>query len=283
MPSVREIKRRIKSVQSTAKVTKAMSMIAASKIRKTQEAALLSRPYNQMIGEFVNTIVSGVTNEDSVHPLLEKREIKSNQIILITPDKGLTGGLNNNVNRFANDLMKSNGSENFVIAVGKKGFDFVERSKYELSSVFTDIGESPDISDIFPISKIAIDNYVSGNVDAVSVIFTEYISSTVQKPVVLPLLPIEQSDLKSVDFIAEPNTNDLIKIILPKFVEVQIFHCLLESIASEQSARMVAMQKASDAANEMIDDLTLKMNKARQEMITNELLDIVGGVEAQTS
>lgn len=282
MPSVREIKRRIKSVQSTAKVTKAMSMIAASKMRKTQEAALLSRPYNQMIGEFVNAIVPGVSNDDLVHPLLEKREIKFNQIILITPDRGLTGGLNNNVNRFANNLMKSNGSENFVIAVGKKGFEFAERSKYEISSVFTDIGESPDISEILPISKIAIDNYVSGKVDGVSVIFSEYVSSTMQKPVVLPLLPIEQTDLKSVDFIAEPNINDLIKIILPKFVEVQIFHCLLESIASEQSARMVAMQKATDAANEMIGDLTLKMNKARQEMITNELLDIVGGVEAQT-
>ena len=283
MPSVREIKRRIRSVQSTAKVTKAMSMIAASKMRKTQQAALLSRPYNQMIKEFVNAIVPGVSNDDLAHPLLDKREIKSNQIILITPDKGLTGGLNNNVNRFANDLMKSNGSDNFVIAVGKKGFEFVERSKHELSSVFTDIGESPDISDILPVSKIAIDNYISGKVDGVSVIFSEYVSSTLQKPVVLPLLPIEQTDLKSVDFIAEPNINDLIKIILPKFVEIQIFHCLLESIASEQSARMVAMQKATDAANEMIDDLTLKMNKARQETITNELLDIVGGVEAQTS
>lgn len=283
MPSVREINRRIKSVQSTAKVTKAMSMIAASKMRKTQEAALFSRPYNQMIGEFVNTIVPRISNDDSIHPLLEKREIKSNQIILITPDRGLTGGLNNNVNRFANQFMEGNSSENLVIAVGKKGFEFFEKSQNEISSVFTDVGESPEISDVLPISKIAIDNYVTGKVDAVSIIFSEYVSSTVQKPAVLPLLPIEQTDLKNVDFIAEPNINDLIKILLPKFVEVQIFHCLLESIASEQSARMVAMQKATDAANEMIDDLTLKMNKARQEMITNELLDIVGGVEAQTS
>ena len=283
MPSVREINRRIKSVQSTAKVTKAMSMIAASKMRKTQEAALFSRPYNQTIGEFVNTIVPRISNDDSIHPLLEKREIKSNQIILITPDRGLTGGLNNNVNRFANQFMAGNSSENLVIAVGKKGFEFFEKSQNEISSVFTDVGESPEISDVLPISKIAIDNYVTGKVDAVSVIFSEYVSSTVQKPAVLPLLPIEQTDLKNVDFIAEPNINDLIKILLPKFVEVQIFHCLLESIASEQSARMVAMQKATDAANEMIDDLTLKMNKARQEMITNELLDIVGGVEAQTS
>tara|TARA_A100001037_G_scaffold306862_1_gene357566 strand:+ start:34609 stop:35460 length:852 start_codon:yes stop_codon:yes gene_type:complete len=283
LPSVREIRRRIKSVQSTAKVTKAMSMIAASKMRKTQEAALLSRPYNEMIGEIVNSINFGVSSEESLHPLLEKREIKTTQLILITPDRGLTGGLNNNVNRFANDFMKNNNSENLVIAVGKKGFEFIDRSEYEISSVFTDIGESPEIADVLPISKIAIDNYVTGKVDAVSVIFSEYVSSTLQKPDVLPLLPMEQTDSKNLDFISEPNINDLIKIILPKFVEVQIFHCLLESIASEQSARMVAMQKATDAANEMIDDLTLKMNKARQEMITNELLDIVGGVEAQTS
>ena len=228
MPSVREINRRIKSVQSTAKVTKAMSMIAASKMRKTQEAALFSRPYNQMIEEFVNTIVPGVSSDDSIHPLLEKREIKSNQIILITPDRGLTGGLNNNVNRFANQFMAGNSSENLVIAVGKKGFEFFEKSQNEISSVFTDIGESPEISDVLPISKIAIDNYVTGKVDAVSVIFSEYVSSTVQKPAVLPLLPIEQTDLKNVDFIAEPNINDLIKILLPKFVEVQVFHCLLE-------------------------------------------------------
>ena len=283
MPGVRQIKRRIRSVQNTAKITKAMSMIAASKMRRSQEMANRGRPYSDRMKDLLSHLAAQSINEDSVHPLLRQREVRRVGVVHITPDRGLTGGLNSNINRSFGQFVVESKNPPDVVAVGKKGRDFLFRGGQKVKAAFSDLGDRPSLLDTTPISSIVIQDYTHENLDSVYISYAKFVSTTVQTPVIYPLLPVIPSELRygdAVGYIYEPSVEEVLSDLLPRYVEMQIYHAILESIASEQSARMVAMQNATDSANEMVDDLTLAMNKARQESITTELLDIVSGAVA---
>ena len=283
MPNIREIKGRIRSVRNTAKVTRAMEMIAASKMRRAQQRLLDSRPYSDSILKVMENLASQVDTADYPHPLMIKREVKNIQVVYVTPDRGLCGGLNANLNRFFYRFTNSQDSDVQVVSVGKKGRDFATRSHLHVGSEFIEIGDTPSVADITEIPKTVIDMYTNGDVDEVYLCYSQFISTTMQQPTITKILPVEpvDSDVTVIsDYIYEPGATSVLQVLLPKFVEMQIFHAILESIGSEQSARMVAMSSATDSANEMIQDLTLLMNKVRQASITTELLDIVGGVAA---
>ena len=286
MSSVREIKRRVRSVQNTAKITKAMSMIAASKMRRSQEAALMGRPYADRMRDLLSDLAAQRQDEEWLHPLLKRREAKKISLIIITPDRGLTGGLHSKINRVAGQFLLTQNAETSVISVGRKGRDFMVSTGQGVQAVFADLGDRPTVADITPITKLVIDGYTSEQIDAVQLAYAQFVSTTVQHAVIEPLLPVIPGNLDvkdSVGYIYEPSSMEVLSALLPRFVEMQVYHAVLESIASEQSARMVAMRNATDNANEMVEELTLVMNKARQENITKELLDIVGGAAAVES
>ena len=284
MPNIRIIKRRIRSVESTAKITKAMEMVAASKMRRAQERVLAARPYAEKMVEMLSHLASQTLDPDSIHPLLQKRETSRIEIVHITPDRGLCGGLNANINRSTSSfILQGNGASASLVAVGRKGRDFMSRYGREVRAVFIDFGDRPGVIDTLPIGRIVIDDYSSGYADKVYLAYTRFVSTTVQTPVMRQLLPVEPAETEGAryaSYIYEPDSITVLGELLPRFVEMQIYHAILESIASEQSARMVAMRNATDNANDMIQELTLVHNKARQEMITNDLLDITGGVAA---
>ena len=286
MPSVRQIARRIRSVENTAKITKAMSMIAASKLRRTQEAATQGRAYSEKMLEIVKSVSSNFGNEDNHHPLLEQRYVKNAALVIITPDRGLTGGLNSNLLRKASDFLGSQSSPVKLIVLGKKGRDFGRRVNLEVIESYTGISDRPTSSDTKPVSDSAITSFVSGGVDEVYVCYAKFVNTTLQRVTierVLPVVPPESDAIMNQEYIFEPSPSDVLHKLLPRYVETLIHQAILEANASEQSARMVAMNQATDNANAMVDDLTLLMNKLRQETITNELLDIVGGVTAVES
>ena len=283
MASVRQIRRRIRSVENTAKITKAMSMIAASKMRRAQEAALQGRPYSDQMRSLLADLSAQPHEEETLHPLLRRREPRNVEIVHITPDRGLTGGLNANINRTASQFILGLERNVSVIAMGKKGRDFMVRYGQNVRAVFTDIGDRPVLTDVTPAARLVIEAYAQEDVDAVYVVYGQFVSTTMQRPVVEPLLPVVPAELETqqaVGYIYEPDSLTVLSELLPRFVEMQLYHTVLEGIASEQSARMVAMRNATDNANEMANALTLEMNKARQESITTELLDIVGGAAA---
>ena len=284
MPSVRQIKRRIRSVENTAKITKAMSMIAASKMRRTQEAALKARPYSNHLQQLLSDLAAQPFDEEQTHPLLQRRNIEKAEIIVITPDRGLTGGLNSNINRTVAQFLDDHQNiQTSVVAVGKKGRDFMNRTGQNIKAVFTDLGDRPSMEDLRAIATIVNNGYSSSETDAVYLAYAEFVSTVSQKPIITPLLPIVPAKLEtsqSVGYIYEPSTQEVLSELLPRFVEMEIYQAVLEATASEQSARMVAMRNATDNASQMVDELTLIMNKARQESITTELLDIVSGAAA---
>ena len=283
MPSVREIRRRIKSVQNTAKITKAMSMIAASKMRRAQEMALNARPYSERLFELLKNVSEDYQDDDTLyHPLLERRPEKKITLIHLSPDRGLTGGLNSNTDRSALNFISEKNIESQIICIGKKGTNFISRSGLNLHASFTGISDAPPSSSIYPISNMIISDYTNHKTDAVYISYATFKSTTVQKPIVEQLIPfnLKTTDQTQIEHIYEPTKDIILNTLLPRYIETQIYHALLEAIASEQSARMVAMQNATENANDMVDDLTLIMNKARQETITTELLDIVSGAAA---
>ena len=282
MANVRTIRRRIRSVQNTAKITKAMEMIAASKMRRTQQRVLASRPYAERMREVLGNLAYQIQTDEVTHPLLERRPVQRVAVVHITPDRGLCGGLNANLNRSAGQHILAQEAPVSVITVGRKGRDFMVRSGREVRAVFSDLGDRPGVADVAPIAHMVVEDYLSNYADIVYIIYTQFVNITLQRPVVQQLLPVQPAEVEAaaVGYIYEPYALDLLDVLIPRYVEMQLYHALLESIASEQAARMVAMHSATDNAGEMVDSLTLTMNKVRQEGITNELLDIVGGVAA---
>jgi len=285
--NVRLIRRRIKGIQSIAKITKAMEMIAASKMRRSQERGLQGRPYTQKITEVIAALAA-VTRGKASHPLLDVRQQKKIALVHIVPDRGLSGGLVSNLNRKAASFMLDSEVPTSVVAVGRKGIDFMRRNSQEVIAEFSQLGDKPNLLDTLPISRIIIDDFVKGNVDAVHICYAHYVNTMVQTPVVKRILPVATPEMteevaKSHPvYLFEPNAETVLNALLPRFVEMGIYHAVLEAIASEQSARMIAMRNATENANELIGDLTLVYNKARQESITTELLDIIGGAAALT-
>ena len=284
MANIREIKRRIRSVQGTAKITKAMELVAASKMRRAQDAALAGRPYAErltwVLADLAETLP--LMDPDTLHPLLRRREVKSTGIVLITPNRGLSGGLPANIIRRATDLVAELNGAAKIVAVGRKGRDFFRRTDVPIRAEFSDLGDYPDYADALPIARVVIDDYLAGEYDQVFLVYAFFVNTLSQEPRARQLLPVEpaqDAETMSVDYLYEPGRAEVLAQLLPRYVEMEIYEAVLEGMASEQSARMVAMRNATDAAKEMIEDLTLTYNKARQEQITKELLDIVGGVE----
>jgi len=285
LADIRAIRSRIKGVQSIAKITRAMEMIATSKMRRTQDRGLAGRPYAEKIRQVIADLASLSESGEEVHPLLQRRSVKKIAIVHITPDRGLCGGLIGNINRKTVSFIQEQNLPTSLICVGRKGVDLMKRIGRDVRAEFTWLGDRPSYLDTLPISRIIIDDYTSGAVDAVYVAYARFGSVLAQKPVVEQILPAEPPDSTEgakLDFIYEPDVKSVLSGLLPRFVEMQIYHAILEAIASEQAARMVAMRNATENAGELIDELTLMYNKARQESITKELLDIIGGVEAMT-
>jgi len=283
LANIRLIKRRIKGIQSTSKITRAMEMIATSKMRKAQERGLAGRPYAEKIMQVMADLAALRREGEEMHPLLQVRPLKKIGILHITPDRGLCGGLNTNLNRKTTGFILEQEAPVSLVTVGRKGRDFMRRFGREVRAEFTNLGDRPGWLDTLPISRIIIDDYTSGQIDRVYISYPQFISTMVQKPVILQILPVEPAEIptaQNVDYIYEPGPAEVLGQLLPRFVEMQIYHAILESIASEQSARMVAMRNATESANELIEELTLMYNKARQETITKELLDITGGAAA---
>ena len=268
-------------MDNTAKVTNAMSLIAASKMRRAQNSVLEGRPYSVKIQEVIAHLAAQpMDDESSAQPLLAVRPVEKTTVLMISPDRGLCGGLHANLNRRVGQFILNQEVPIQAIAVGRKGRDFMARTNQDLKATFTDLGETPLLVDTHAISHMVIDSYCDGEADEVYLAYTQYVSTMVQEPVIEKLLPIAPAELtasESVGYIYEPGNLSVLQNLLPRFVEMQIYHAILEAIASEQSARMVAMRAATDNASELAGDLTLTMNKLRQESITNELLDLIGG------
>ena len=286
MPTVRQINRRIRSVQSTAKTTRAMSLVAGSKMRRAQQMALAHRPYAEQLDYLLSDVVQGIrtaTEEEALHPLLERREIKTHGLVVLTPDRGLCGGLPTNLIRRAGNLLTEQPATK-IISVGRKGVDFFRRS-HQLIGEFTRLGDYPSYEDALPIARLVMDAYISHEVDSVAIVYPHFVNTVLQRPAVMQLLPVippESAEATNVEYIYEPDAQSVLANLMPRYVEVEVYRAVLEMAASEQSARMVAMRNATDAAQELIEELTLLRNKVRQEQITKELLDITGGVEAMS-
>lgn len=282
MPSTRLIRRRIRSVHNTAKITEAMGMIATAKMRRAQERVLAGRPYAEKMQQVLADLAAQPGMRES-HALLRKRPVARVAIVNITADRGLCGGLNANMNRTTSSFLLERVEPSVLITVGRKGRDFMLRHSRQVRAEFTGMGDRPSLLDTLPIARIVIDDYSNGLVDQVFLAYTRFITTLNQRPAITQLLPVEpvtRRGAESVEYIYEPAGAFVLAELLPRFVETEIYHAILESIASEQSARMVAMRSATDNARELIDHLTLEYNKARQESITKDLLDIIGGVEA---
>jgi len=283
LADIRLIRRRMRGIQSTSKITRAMEMVATSKMRRAQEAGLAGRPYSEKIRQVIADLAALPQEGRTLHPLLQRRPVTRVAIVHITPDRGLCGGLNANLNRMTASFILEQTVPVTVIAVGRKGLDFMRRYGRDIRAEFTRLGDRPSLLDTLPISRIIIDDYTNSVVDLVYLVYAQFISTMTQRPILQQILPVEPAPIPSaqnVDYIFEPSPALVLGELLPRFVEMQVYHAVLESIASEQSARMVAMRNATDNANELIQDLTLMYNKARQETITKELLDIIGGATA---
>jgi F-type H+-transporting ATPase subunit gamma len=283
LADIRLIRRRIRGVQNIAKITQAMEMIATSKMRRAQERGLAGRPYSEKIQQVIADLAALPQADEALHPLLQRRPVAKIAIIHITPDRGLCGGLNASLNRKTGGFIVEQTVPSSLVVVGRKGLEFMRRYRRDIRAEFTNIGDRPSLLDTLPISRIIIDDYTNGVVDLVYLAYAQFVSTMVQRPVLQQILPVEPAVIpqaQNVDYIYEPGPVEVLGELLPRFVEMQVYHAILESIASEQSARMVAMRNATDSARELVDDLTLMYNKARQESITKELLDITGGAAA---
>lgn len=277
--SLRAVRRRIGSVKNLMKITKAMEMVASAKMRKAQERALMGRPYAEELKEVVSHLA---TQLETPHPLMVRREIKKTAVIHITADRGLCGGYNSSMNRMTAGFILNQKVPVTLIPVGRKGRDFMVRTGQDIRAEFIDLGDRPGVADISPIARTVIDDYTEGLIDQVYVAYSKFISVAVQRPTMVELLPIKppEEGMRYVEYIYEPNAIEVLSALLPRYIEMELYHAVLEAIASEQSARMLAMRRATDNGNEMLSDLTLTLNKARQAAITTELMDITAGARA---
>jgi F-type H+-transporting ATPase subunit gamma len=286
LPSLRDIRRRIESFENTKKITKAMEIVAATRMRKAQQKVQAARPYAEKMLEVLQTTVDRAT--EYRHPWMERRDVRKALLILITSDKGLAGGLNVNTIRAANRFMNENyPADPEVVAIGRKGREFMSRFHRNLVAEVTDIPDSPGEKEILPATRVAMDEFEKGDVDTVVLAYSKWVSTMRQDPQVRVLIPVEipergdqqDSGKPQADYIYEPEPEAVLDALLPRYVETQVYQALLEHKASEFSARMMAMRQATENAGELIDDMTLVANKVRQQTITTELMEIVSGAE----
>jgi F-type H+-transporting ATPase subunit gamma len=281
MASLRDIRRRIRSVQNTRKITKAMELVAAAKMRRAQQRVAAARPYADEITSVMAELMR--RNLEYTHPYLEVREVRRRALILVTSDRGLAGALNANNIRVALRAMNTAGVPVAVVTIGRKGRDMMRRLRKDLIAEVSQLGDAPTMGDVLPAIRVAIEQYESGDADQLDMVYARFVSAGRQEAVVGRLLPVEPpegAEKVAADFLYEPEPKDVLDALLPRYVEAQVYRAVLENLASEQAARMVAMRNASDNAEELIGDLTLTANKVRQATITTELMEIVGGASA---
>jgi len=289
MPTIREIRRRIRSVRNMAQITKAMEAVSASKMRRAQANVLASRAYAQSMWRVINDLVDRYTppNGQPLHPLLSPRpEIRTAALVLVTADRGLCGAYNLEIIREGVRFLREQQEKGVavrVLAVGRRGLDYMRRLGVEIVAELAKLKDRPTLVDTQPISRILIEDFTGGKIDAAYLAYTEFVNVLTHRPQVrllLPLLSFAERLEGRVDYIYEPDPLTVLSQLLPRFVEVEVYQAILESIASEHSARMVSMRNATDNANELVKELTLSYNKARQAAITKEITELTGGAAA---
>ena len=281
MPSLRDIRRRMRAVENTKKITKAMELVAAAKMRRAQERVTSARPYADEISSVMVELMR--RSPEYKHPYLVVRELRRRVIILVTADRGLAGALNSNNIRLAVREINQSSVPVGVVTIGRKGRDLMRRLRKDLIGEVSQIGDRPTIGDVLPAARIAIEEYEKGDADQIDLVFSRFVSTGRQEATLrrlLPLEPPEGVEKLTTDFLYEPEPEEVLDALLPRYVEAQVYRAVLENLASEQAARMVAMRNASDNATELIDELRLTGNKVRQATITTELSEIVGGAAA---
>ncbi len=289
MPSIRQLRRRIRGVQNTRQITRAMELVASSRLRRAQERVLASRPYAERIRQVINNLAA-VSGAQELHPLLQVRPVSHAALILFTTSRGLCGSLNANMVRSVVRFILDRGVSVDIIAVGTKGPALLRSVGLSgsVSAEYRDLGNYPNLADILPISRSTIDGFADAAYDEVYVGFSQFVNLMRQEPTLTRILPITPDELdtsavrafQQVDYIYEPDSDAVLSTLLPRFIEAQIYRALLESIASEHSARMIAMRNATENAEEILGDLTLTYNKVRQTAITNEVIEIATAAKA---
>jgi F-type H+-transporting ATPase subunit gamma len=283
MASQRDIRRRISSVKNIKQITRAMQFVAASKLKRAQDATLASRPYAEKLDEVLADLAAVLDGED--HPLLVRREGGKRLIVLITSDRGLAGPLNTNTIRFAAREITEHPGDLAVVSVGRKGRDAMRRARVPIDAHFSGYGDRPAFADILPLARLITDAYLAGDYARIDVVFTLFVSTLVQKPTLAPLLPVEPAEdtegIPGNQFIFEPNAGAVLEQLLPRYVATRLYQAVLEAKASEESSRMVAMKNATENAEDLIEDLTLSYNKVRQANITREMIEIATGAQAR--
>lgn len=298
MATAREIRRRMASVRNIRQITRAMELIAVTRLRRAQQRVLASRPYSekmrQVMGDLVLRVAPGegaALDDDEnevLHPLLDRRPVKRVGVLLLTTDRGLCGALNSNTLRTATQFMFAQVNAHHGVdleLVGNKGVQAMRRQEFNVLAEFTQLGDYPSLSRVAPIARVAMEAFTSRQVDEVVLIYPRFVSTLRQEPTVVPLLPIQPPERDEgasaasteVDYIYEPDPRAVLAALLPRFVEVQVYQAVLELKASEFSAKMVAMRNATDNAGELINDLQLGYNKARQATITREIIEVSAG------
>jgi F-type H+-transporting ATPase subunit gamma len=288
MATLKEIRGRIGSVRNIAQITRAMEMVAASRMKRAQEAILAARPYSDQLRDVLGRLAAVVTEE--VDPLLARRPVRRIGLIVITTDRGLVGSLNANavrsVLRWITGRAEQDSPQVEVITVGRKGRDALRRSGVPVAAHFAQLGDRPRFSDVTPIARLVVDDFVAGKFDEIAIAYSTFITTLTQRPVVQRILPVEEPELEGErartndEYIFEPTVDAVLRRLLPHYVAIDIYRAVLENNASEQSAQMIAMRSATDNANELIEDLTLVYNKTRQANITREMIEIASGAEA---
>jgi F-type H+-transporting ATPase subunit gamma len=293
MATLRDIKRRIRSVKNIAQSTRALQLVASSKMRRAQDRVTAARPYAEQLQRLLSRLASA-GGLDEPQPLMQQRPLRNLGMILVSPDRGFCGALPGNVNRHAAQTvleeMRAAGDGNanaqnqsYFVAVGRKGRDFVVRTRQHLLGEFTQYGDNPDINLVRAIARLATDAYLNNEVDRVDLVYAKFVSPAVQQPITIQLLPVvppAQEEGPVEEYIYEPDPATLFAELLPRYIETLIYQAMLESLASQWSAQMIAMKNATDNATELVGDLTLTYNKARQQAITTQILEVVAGANA---
>lgn len=288
MASLRDIRRRIRGIRNTAQITKAMELVAASRMRRAQQRVVAARPYAATMRTFIAELsaVAAGQGADELHPLLEQREVDTVGIILLTTDRGLCGALNANTIRRASELILEQTHAVELLTIGRKGQDFMARRGYKIFASVTGLGDRPSYDQVIPIARNVMDSFMERRMDVCYLVYPEFVSTLTQRPKVQRILPIAaagDAPAQRVDYIFEPDPRTILEQLLPRYVEVLIYEAILEMQASEQSARMVAMRNANQNAQDLIKDLTLVYNKTRQAAITREVTEIAAAAEFMAS
>ena len=283
MASQRDIRRRIGSVRNIKQITRAMQFVAASKLKRAQDATLAARPYSEKLDEVLADLAAVLGGED--HPLLAARSGGKRLIVLITTDRPLAGPLNTNIVRFVSrDIIEHKG-ELALVTVGRKGRDAMRRAGVPIEAHFATFGDRPAFADVIPLARLLTDDFLNDTVDRVDIVYSHWVSTLVQRPTLVTILPVQPAEdtegIPGNQFIFEPNAGEVLRQLLPRYVATRLFQAVLEAKASEESSRMVAMKNATENAEELIEDLTLSYNKVRQANITREMIEIASGANAR--